>query len=50
MSHEFFREGSRAMMLRVTIQQYGWRYSGAKEMFREYMESIIHPYQGTKPF
>ena len=34
------------MMLRVTIQQYGWRYSHGKEMFRDFLESIIHPYQG----
>jgi hypothetical protein len=35
------------MMLRITIQQIGWRYSGGKEMFRSFMEAIIHPYQGS---
>ena len=45
-SHEFFQESSRALMLRITIQQFGWRFSRGKELFREYMNFIIHPYQG----
>jgi hypothetical protein len=46
-SHEFFQESSRAHMLRTVVQQYGWRYSRANDTFRDYMEFIIHPYQGT---
>jgi hypothetical protein len=45
-SNEFFHESSRAAMLRVSVQQYGWRYSGGKELFKSFLECIIHPYQG----
>lgn len=45
-SHEFFQESSRALMLRIIIQQYGWRFSRAQEIFRDYMKFIVHPYQG----